>query len=175
MSAKGGGRVRPPDIKMRKFTKEQLIARLDCHKETATSIAPTVRHLPAAFEMALIDIHLAEITLAALTAEPVGWMTEVEVDELHRGIAEEAYIYRSADSASTLPLYAAPQLPQPVLGHIANVFIAAIEKEQERLHGEDYLMDSKDCIDVILEEIQRLNAYSADMLTEAQGDDHATD
>lgn len=40
--------------------------------------------------------------------EPVGWMTEVEVDELHRGVAEEAYIYKSADAASTIPLFTRP-------------------------------------------------------------------
>ncbi|MGG4624024.1 hypothetical protein ACLPHD_06580 [Serratia odorifera] len=33
----------------------------------------------------------------------------------------------------------------------AHAIIAAIEAEQERLFGEDYLMDSKDCIDVIRE------------------------
>ncbi|MDY0972612.1 hypothetical protein [Siccibacter turicensis] len=121
---------------MTKFTKDQLIARLECHKETAKSIAPTVRHLPVAFEMALIDIHLSEITLAALKA---------------------------------------PQFPQSVPEHIANVFIAAIEKEQERLHGEDYLMDSRDCIDVIREEIQRLNASQTATHPRVQGDGHATD
>lgn len=52
--------------------------------------------------------------LAAEAQEPVGWMTDVEVDELHRGVAEEAYIYRLPDSASTIPLYAAPPVAQPV-------------------------------------------------------------
>ncbi len=52
----------------------------------------------------------AEANLAELKKqEPVGWMTNVEVDELHRGIAEEAYIYKSADAASTIPLYARPE------------------------------------------------------------------
>lgn len=46
----------------------------------------------------------------------------------------------------------------------ADAFIAAIEKEQDRLHEEDYLMDSKDCIDVIREEVQRLNACRAALL-----------
>ncbi|MCU6671376.1 hypothetical protein M8013_21875 [Enterobacteriaceae bacterium H4N4] len=56
---------------------------------------------------------------------------------------------------------AALTAPQSEPEHIANAFIAAIEKEQDRLHGEDYLMDSRDCIDVIREELQRLNACHA--------------
>ncbi|TYG10931.1 hypothetical protein DJ548_01820 [Klebsiella grimontii] len=48
---------------------------------------------------------------------------------------------------------------QPVVPDaLADAFITAIEKKQDRLHEEDYLMDSKDCIDVIREEVQRLNA-----------------
>ncbi|EKK8358911.1 hypothetical protein PPQ74_002534 [Salmonella enterica] len=63
----------------------------------------------------------------------------------------------------TVPLYTAP--PAPVVpDDQADAFIAAIEKEQDRLHEEDYLMDSKDCIDVIREEVQRLNACRAVML-----------
>lgn len=58
---------------------------------------------------------------------------------------------------------AALTAPQPVPEHIANAFIAAIDKEQDRLHGEDYLMDSRDCIDVIREELQRLNSCHADI------------
>ncbi|HBU7546891.1 TPA: hypothetical protein MC769_003199 [Klebsiella aerogenes] len=55
--------------------------------------------------------------------------------------------------------------PAPVVTHtLADAFIAAIEKEQDRLHGEDYLMDSKDCIDVIREEALRLSASLAVML-----------
>ncbi|ECI8026651.1 DUF550 domain-containing protein [Salmonella enterica subsp. enterica serovar Ramatgan] len=55
--------------------------------------------------------------------------------------------------------------PVPVVPEeLAKAFISAIEKEQDRLFGEDYLMDSKDCIDVIREEAQRLNARRASML-----------
>ncbi|WP_373856628.1 hypothetical protein [Klebsiella variicola] len=54
---------------------------------------------------------------------------------------------------------------QPVVpDDLAKAFISAIEKEQDRLFGEDYLMDSKDCIDVIREEAQRWNACCATML-----------
>ncbi|HCN95794.1 MAG TPA: hypothetical protein DIT59_03930 [Leclercia sp.] len=76
--------------------------------------------------------------------------------------------YMMADGAKAvdelLAVRKAPQLPQPVPDSVANTFIAAIEKEQDRLHGEDYLMDSRDCNDVIREEIQRLNACRAAML-----------
>ncbi|MDK7026551.1 hypothetical protein [Klebsiella grimontii] len=62
------------------------------------------------------------------------------------------------------PLYRHAQ--QPVVPDaLADAFIAAIEKEQDRLHEEDYLMDSKDCIDVIREEVQRLNANCITTLT----------
>ncbi|MDU4843899.1 MAG: hypothetical protein E6X49_22545 [Leclercia adecarboxylata] len=74
-----------------------------------------------------------------------------------------------------LAVLSAPRLPQSVLESVANAFIAAIEKEQVRLHGEDYLMDSRDCIDVIREELQQLKACRAAMLPDVQGDNHATD
>lgn len=70
---------------------------------------------------------------------------------------------------------AALTVPQPEPQHIANAFIAAIEKEQDRLHGEDYLMDSRDCIDVIREELQRLNACCEAIPPDVQGANHATD
>lgn len=64
----------------------------------------------------------------------------------------------------------APEFPQQVDENAANTFIAAIEKEQDRLHGEDYLMDSRDCIDVIREELQRLNAFRSTMIQEPNGE-----
>lgn len=50
----------------------------------------------------------------------------------------------------------AAMLAQPVssgytLAGATYAIISAIETEQERVFGEDYLMDSKDCIDVIRE------------------------
>lgn len=52
---------------------------------------------------------VAESKLAELEKqEPVGWMTDVEVDELHSGVAEEAYIYAHADATSTIPLFTRP-------------------------------------------------------------------
>lgn len=40
---------------------------------------------------------------------------------------------------------------------LVEAIIVAIENEQERLFHEDYLMDSKECIDVIREEVKRWN------------------
>jgi hypothetical protein len=46
---------------------------------------------------------------------------------------------------------------------IINAIIRAIQKEQDRLFDEDYLMDSKDCIDVIREESVRMNAWLSEV------------
>ena len=40
---------------------------------------------------------------------------------------------------------------------LVEAIMVAIENEQERLFDEDYLMDSKECIDVIREEVKRWN------------------
>ncbi|EFL7808319.1 ead/Ea22-like family protein [Escherichia coli] len=40
---------------------------------------------------------------------------------------------------------------------LVEAIIVAIENEQERLFDEDYLMDSKECIDIIREEVKRWN------------------
>ncbi|ENH9694103.1 ead/Ea22-like family protein [Escherichia coli] len=40
---------------------------------------------------------------------------------------------------------------------LVEAIIVAIENEQERLFDEDYLMDSKECIDAIREEVKRWN------------------
>ncbi|MEP8837422.1 hypothetical protein ABKV41_14640 [Enterobacter roggenkampii] len=100
------------------------------------------------------------LTLRKAGQEPVAWRyrtTDINGNpNLRWSFSEEASLMGLYQ-----PLYAAPQLPQPVPNSVANTFIAAIEKEQDRLHGEDYLMDSRDCIDVIREELQRLNACRA--------------
>ncbi|MDJ6850341.1 DUF550 domain-containing protein [Salmonella enterica] len=61
-------------------------------------------------------------------------------------------------------LHIKEQPAQVVPDDLVKAFISAIEKEQDRLFGEDYLMDSKDCVDVIREEAQRLNSCRASML-----------
>lgn len=64
---------------------------------------------------------------------------------------------KSAPAATNAKSENCGDVPQPPadLDGVAKVLIAAIEKEQERLHDEDYLMDSKDCIDVIREVVQQ--------------------
>ncbi|HAN9691133.1 TPA: ead/Ea22-like family protein [Escherichia coli] len=49
---------------------------------------------------------------------------------------------------------------------LVEAIIVAIENEQERLFDEDYLMDSKECIDVIREEVKRWNDSRADGIKE---------
>lgn len=61
-------------------------------------------------------------------------------------------------NATKMPGYTAP-LALVMPDEIAGALIAAIEKEQSRLYEQDYLMDSKDCIDVIREEMGRITAH----------------
>ena len=56
---------------------------------------------------------------------------------------------------------------------LVEAIIVAIENEQERLFDEDYLMDSKECIDVIREEVKRWNdSRAAGIRIKGEGDDH---
>ncbi|HHT2833887.1 TPA: hypothetical protein ACTYSZ_004965 [Klebsiella aerogenes] len=124
---------------------------------------------------------LARMALVAMDSEPVEWLNgcNKSVPAALRYLAENprpiggessfntAHLYQLAREIELMAegtLYRHAQ-PAPVVTHtLADVFIAAIEKEQDRLHGEDYLMDSKDCIDVIREEALRLSASRAVML-----------
>ncbi|HBM2900106.1 TPA: hypothetical protein LVL13_001308 [Klebsiella oxytoca] len=92
-----------------------------------------------------------------MDGEPVVFTDEPNLHHIAMG-RETSLIWGKQNSeAGDIPLYRHAQ--QPVVPDaLADTFIAAIEKEQDRLHEEDYLMDSKDCIDVIREEVQRLNA-----------------
>lgn len=107
---------------------------------------------------------MARQLLASMEQEPVAEIVSIYGDPEAFGEREIKPLVGIQKMPYGTKLYAAPQLPQPVPDSVANTFIAAIEKEQDRLHGEDYLMDSRDCIDVIREEIQRLNACRAAML-----------
>lgn len=106
---------------------------------------------------------LARMMLAAMDSEPVAYIPESQLDLLKRGVMIEADLSK-VQRFDEIPLYRHAQQPT-VAGALADAFIAAIEKEQDRLHEEDYLMDSKDCIDVIREEVQRLNANCITTLT----------
>ena len=100
--------------------------------------------------------------------EPIAWLNDAY---LARGVVDgEA---GSEDvGPGYIPVYREPlyavQPAAVVPDDLAKAFISAIEKEQDRLFGEDYLMDSKDCIDVIREEMQRLNACRAAPLQGSQ-------
>lgn len=107
-------------------------------------------------------VELARIALASLEAEAVAWRyrtTDINGNPNPR--------WSFSEDASLLglyqPLYTAPPAPL-VSAEIAVALITAIEKEQDRLFWQDYLMDSKDCIDVIREEMERLNARCATAL-----------
>ena len=105
-------------------------------------------------------VAMARIALASLEAEPVAWIVHARTgDQL---TADGGYVANAEGilGLHSTPLYTAPPAPDD----LAKAFISAIEKEQDRLFGEDYLMDSKDCIDVIREEMERLNACRAAML-----------
>ncbi|MEG5564307.1 hypothetical protein UXQ08_12295 [Enterobacter ludwigii] len=97
-------------------------------------------------------VELARIALASLEAEAVGTFRKGPCG------------YSPSFHEDAVPLYTAPPAPVSVPEEMAATFIAAIEKEQDRLFGQDYLMDSKDCIDVIREEITRIKARRAAML-----------
>ena len=108
---------------------------------------------------------MARRLLAAEEQQPFGYYSaEVPTILEQQG---HANIGRECAGEYRMPLYLRPQQGKAVQvpEDIASAFIAAIEKEQERLFDEDYLMDSKDCIDVIREEIQRMKACRAAMLT----------
>ncbi len=87
--------------------------------------------------------------------EPFCRINAIEKANIDKGIY--AVVDIPSRHPTDAPLYLAPPAPVTLTVNLANAFIAAIEKEQDRLHDEDYLMDSRDCIDVIREELQRLN------------------
>lgn len=108
-------------------------------------------------------LELARFRLASLEAEPVAWRyrtTDIKGNPLPNwSFSEEASLLGLYQ-----PLYAVPPAMVSVPDEIAATLIAAIAKEQDRLFGQDYLMDSKDCIDVIREEMDRIKARRAAML-----------
>ncbi|MGN9452130.1 hypothetical protein ACTMSH_30285 [Klebsiella grimontii] len=133
--------------------------------------------LKAGYTLGLADVEIlkrvARMALAAMDSEPFAYIIQ---DKYERERGVEGHLSRSHVSKyvsqedineheiTCTPLYRHAQ--QPVVPDaLADAFIAAIEKEQDRLHEEDYLMDSKDCIDVIREEVQRLNANCITTLT----------
>lgn len=108
---------------MTKFTKEQLIEQA---QKNVAVLRGAVERIPGASEAAVIHLHLAEITLAALTTgmeqEPVGYFGRFDPDD------EDMIDQCGKNIPGAFPLYAAPQLPQPAVGEIAmQNFRAAME------------------------------------------------
>ncbi|HCB1818976.1 TPA: hypothetical protein MYQ23_003395 [Citrobacter freundii] len=102
--------------------------------------------------------------IAAFDAEPLAWIVHAKGGDQLTNDGDYVANAEGIGGISSTPLYTAPQPAQIVPNDLAKAFISAIEKEQDRLFGEDYLMDSKDCVDVIREEAHRLNACRAAML-----------
>ncbi|MDC6963169.1 ead/Ea22-like family protein [Escherichia coli] len=79
----------------------------------------------------------------------------VELEEIKSKLNEQREYYEGviADGSKRIAELESGSQAQKLVEAI----IVAIENEQERLFDEDYLMDSKECIDVIREEVKRWN------------------
>ncbi len=91
---------------MTKFTKEQLI---DQAKKNIAVLRGAAERIPGASEAAVIHLRLAEITLAALTAEPVAWISERNLENL--GKSYSVYVKHEPVMVRPIPLYTAPPAP----------------------------------------------------------------
>ncbi len=107
---------------MTKFTKEQLI---DQAQKNIAVLRGAVERIPGASEAAVIHLRLAEITLATLTAEPVGEVVLGEYDD--SGCHPDARVVCIAADGQAdwenfkdgTRLYAAPSAPVvPDIGEI---------------------------------------------------------
>lgn len=175
-----------------RFAKEQLIEKA---KENVEFFRERLDLMPQSQHVAL-SLHLAEITLASLEAGPVVTFYRDGIEAAATWVDKQRDVYDSEhgrhdpdtgffefgndaqrDYSATLEeiaecirgLHSNTVPPAPVVPNdLAKAFISAIEKEQDRLFGEDYLMDSKDCIDVIREEALRLSACRAAMFQGSQ-------
>ncbi len=106
----------------------------------------------------------------SITKEQLRAYAEKKVNSLRFAIKQSAFtgITSGLEKELQLAEYALAVMDAELVAvapdTLAEAFISAIEKEQDRLFGEDYLMDSKDCVDVIREEMERLNACRPAML-----------
>lgn len=92
-----------------------LTEALEAAEQNNDGVSGLVESYETTISMLKNRIAELEAQIAELAAqEPVGWMTDVEIDELHRGIADEAYIYRYVDSTSIIPLYTRAAPPAPL-------------------------------------------------------------
>lgn len=161
-----------------RFAKEQLIKRLEEQQSSARYALSFVQDSEILRDIEM-DLRITEIARASLEAEPVSFdALRDAVAEVSGGAAMEwSDIYKGHQAVPFINFNSLARIvdkfradpPAPVVPNdLAKAFISAIEKEQDRLFGEDYLMDSKDCIDVIREEALRLSACRAAMFQGSQ-------
>ena len=103
---------------MAELTKEELVERAQHYARLASDAMKHVMH-PVIRKSCEMDLRLAEIALAALTdgmeQEPVAYM-QIDGDEIEYNGHNEF-----SGGGKGVPLYAAPQLPQPAPEHLAAV------------------------------------------------------
>ncbi|EEW3262270.1 DUF551 domain-containing protein [Escherichia coli] len=93
------------------FTKEQLINQA---QKNIAVLRGAVERIPGASEAAVIHLRLAEITLAALTAEPVAWQWEYrDKNHVTNDPARAKFVTQDGDVA-VQPLFTAPPAPASV-------------------------------------------------------------
>lgn len=90
---------------MSTFTKEQLIEQA---KKNIEVLRGAAERIPGASDAAVIHLKLAEITLASLEAEPVGYFGRFDADD------EDLIDQCSHNISGAFPLYSAPPAPVSV-------------------------------------------------------------
>lgn len=113
--------------------------------------------------VALIDNDEVNIISALLDELEAKDKRIAELEESHRQVIDARDFYKRlheeglkalqsrAESAEQALLLERQKKPEVATDGVVKNIIAAIEKEQDRLFTQDYLMDSKGCIDVIRE------------------------
>lgn len=91
---------------MAEFTKEQLIKQA---QKNITVLRGAVEKIPGNSEAAVIHLRLAEIALAALTAEPVAYISDSNLRALERGVVS-VYVKNKPVLVRPSALYRLPLL-----------------------------------------------------------------
>lgn len=95
---------------MTQFTKEQLIER---GKQEFGQLKQVALLFPES-QLAAMDVRLAEIALAALTAEPLAWTDDEELRDIERGRCGYMFTCKPvtphADERRVIKLYRLPLL-----------------------------------------------------------------
>lgn len=141
----------------------------DWLKQTIAELEEERDAVPGAVnEDAAMALAAMKLALAMLSADPLYQCEFCHQDEngdlqWHwEDVNKDFYDqYDSERRGERRVLYTAP----PFIDNVAGAIIAAIKKEQDRLFKQNYLMDSKDCIDVIRKEMFRLSTCHKAQLT----------